>query len=34
MDFNGYAAKNMSEKQELRKKVANIVVDRKKYDEF
>ena len=33
MDFNGYAAKSMSEKQELRKKVANIVVDRKRYNE-
>ena len=33
MDFNDYAAKGMSEKQELRKKVANIVADRKRYDE-
>ena len=33
MDFNDYAAKSMSEKQELRKKVANIVVDRKRYNE-
>ena len=33
MDFNDYAAKSMSEKQEFRKKVANIVVDRKRYDE-
>ena len=30
MDFNDYAAKSMSEKQEFRKKVANIVVDRKR----
>ena len=33
MDFSDYAAKSMSEKQELRKKVANVVVDRKRYDE-
>ena len=33
MDFNDYAAKSMSEKQEFREKVANIVVDRKRYDE-
>ena len=33
MDFNDYAAKSMSEKQELRNKVANIVVDRKRYNE-
>ena len=33
MDFNDYAAKCMSEKQEFRKKVANIVVNRKRYDE-
>ena len=32
MDFNDYAAKSMSEKQELRKKDANIVVDSKRYD--
>ena len=31
VDFNEYAAKSMSEKQELRKKVvANVVVDRKR----
>ena len=34
MDFNDYAAKYMSEKQELRKKVANIVVATKRYDEL
>ena len=33
VDLNDSAAKNMSDKQELRKKVANIIVDRKKFDE-
>ena len=33
MDFNDYTAKSMSEKQEFRKKVANKVADRKRYDE-
>ena len=33
MDFNDYAAKSMSEKWELRKKDASIVVDIKRYDE-
>ena len=33
MDFNDYAAKSMSEKLKLRKKVANIVVVRKRCDE-
>ena len=33
MDFSDYAAKSMSEKQELRKKVANVVENRKRYDE-
>ena len=33
MDFNDYTAKSMSEKQEFRKKVANKVAERKRYDE-
>ena len=38
MDFNGFAAKNMTEKikknqQESEKNVNNIVVDRNRYDE-
>ena len=33
MDFNDYDTKGMSEKQEFRKKVANRVADRKRYDE-
>ena len=32
-DLNGYAAKTVSDKQELRKKIRDIAVDRKRFDE-
>ena len=32
-DLNGYAAKTVSDKQELRKKLRDITVDRKRFDE-
>ena len=32
-DLNDYAAKTVSDKQELRKKFANVIVDRKRFDE-
>ena len=32
-DLNDYAAKTVSDKQELRKKLGDIIVDRKRFDE-